>query len=60
LRRQGAALDALTGRERAAVLDCACGIGTQALGLALRGHRVVGTDVSARAVVRAGGNCPSP
>ncbi|MEU8968786.1 class I SAM-dependent methyltransferase [Streptomyces monashensis] len=54
LRRQGAALDALIGRERAAVLDCACGIGTQALGLALRGHRVVGTDVSARAVARAG------
>ncbi|MFJ8695259.1 class I SAM-dependent methyltransferase [Streptomyces roseolilacinus] len=25
--------------------DCACGIGTQALGLAARGHRVTGTDL---------------
>ncbi|WEO97722.1 class I SAM-dependent methyltransferase [Streptomyces sp. FXJ1.172] len=53
VRRQGAALDALIGRAGAAVLDCACGIGTQALGLALRGHRVVGTDLSAGAVARA-------
>lgn len=28
------------------VLDCACGIGTQAIGLALHGHRVHGTDLS--------------
>ena len=35
------------------VLDCSCGIGTQAVGLALRGHRVVGTDLSARAAARA-------
>jgi SAM-dependent methyltransferase len=37
----------------AAVLDCACGIGTQALPLAAAGYRVVGTDVSAAAVRRA-------
>jgi SAM-dependent methyltransferase len=36
-----------------AVLDCCCGIGTQAIGLALRGHRVVARDVSPRAVERA-------
>jgi SAM-dependent methyltransferase len=36
-----------------AVLDCACGIGTQALGLAIRGHRVHGTDISSEAVERA-------
>ncbi len=30
------------------VLDCACGIGTQALGLAALGYEVTGTDVSAR------------
>ncbi|MGW2643683.1 class I SAM-dependent methyltransferase [Streptomyces sp. NPDC001393] len=54
VRRQGAGLDALLGRERAAVLDCSCGIGTQAIGLALRGHRVVGTDLSVRAAARAG------
>ncbi|GHA85469.1 class I SAM-dependent methyltransferase [Streptomyces termitum] len=53
LRRQGAALDALVGPEPATVLDCSCGIGTQAVGLALRGHRVVGTDLSPRAAARA-------
>ncbi|MEU6771528.1 class I SAM-dependent methyltransferase [Streptomyces sp. NPDC046759] len=53
VRRQGAALDARLGRAGAAVLDCSCGIGTQAVGLALRGHRVVGTDLSARAAARA-------
>ncbi|MFI6353560.1 methyltransferase domain-containing protein [Streptomyces sp. NPDC050743] len=53
LRRQGAALDALVGRAGAAVLDCSCGIGTQAIGLALRGHRMVGTDLSVRAAARA-------
>jgi SAM-dependent methyltransferase len=54
--RQGAALERLI---RAAVpgatsvLDCACGIGTQAIGLALRGFDVHGTDVSSGAVARA-------
>ena len=37
----------------AAVLDCACGIGTQALGLAKLGFRVTGSDVSAGAIERA-------
>ncbi|MEU9044258.1 MULTISPECIES: class I SAM-dependent methyltransferase [unclassified Kitasatospora] len=63
--RQGAALDALI-RERlgdglrerlgdraAEVLDCACGIGTQAIGLAGLGHRVTGTDISPVASHRA-------
>ncbi|MGY5060876.1 hypothetical protein ACWDFR_43675 [Streptomyces sp. 900105755] len=31
------------------MLDCSCGIGTRAIGLALRGHRVTGTDLSVRA-----------
>lgn len=56
IRRQGDALHALmasTGQDRAAVLDCSCGIGTQAIGLALHGHRVVGTDLSPRAAGRA-------
>jgi len=35
------------------VLDCSCGIGTQAIGLALAGHRVVGSDVSPVAAARA-------
>ncbi|MDG4858985.1 class I SAM-dependent methyltransferase [Streptomyces sp. T-3] len=34
---------------------CACGIGTQALGLALRGHRVTGTDLSPAAAARVRG-----
>jgi glycine/sarcosine N-methyltransferase len=35
------------------ILDCACGIGTQALGLAKRGHRITGCDLSPAAVGRA-------
>ncbi|MGW2815942.1 class I SAM-dependent methyltransferase [Streptomyces sp. NPDC001415] len=55
--RQGRALDAMIraglGLDSARVLDCSCGIGTQAIGLGLRGHRVTGTDISAGAVTRA-------
>ena len=40
------------GRD-AALLDCACGIGTQALGLAHLGYHVTGTDISANAIARA-------
>lgn len=36
------------------ILDCACGIGTQALGLAGRGYTVHATDISAAALSRAG------
>ncbi|MFJ7205748.1 class I SAM-dependent methyltransferase [Streptomyces sp. NPDC098789] len=53
IRRQGEPLDALIGPDRARVLDCSCGIGTQAIGLALRGHHVTGTDLSPRATARA-------
>ena len=28
------------------ILDCACGIGTQAIGLALLGYNVTGSDIS--------------
>lgn len=37
----------------ASVLDCTCGIGTQALPLALLGYRVIGSDISERAIERA-------
>lgn len=37
----------------ASVLDCTCGIGTQAIGLALHGYRVHATDLSPVAVARA-------
>ncbi len=46
MRRHGNALDALIGDDRVEVLDCSCGIGTQAIGLAMRGYRVTGTDLS--------------
>ncbi|MBD0841850.1 class I SAM-dependent methyltransferase [Streptomyces sp. TRM68416] len=56
-RRQGVVLDglltSLLGAGPHAVLDCSCGIGTQAIGLARRGHRVVGSDLSPRAAARA-------
>ncbi|MFD7093859.1 class I SAM-dependent methyltransferase [Streptomyces xanthophaeus] len=55
--RQGRALDALLtaglGPGPHAVLDSACGIGTQALGLAALGHRVTGADLSPVSVTRA-------
>ncbi|MCC9310911.1 class I SAM-dependent methyltransferase [Kitasatospora sp. RB6PN24] len=35
------------------VLDCSCGIGTQAIGLTLAGHKVVGSDLSPVAAARA-------
>src|SRR4051812_6471810 len=57
VRRQGTILDRLiSGQIGAAphtVLDCSCGIGTQAIGLALRGYQVHGTDISSAAVERA-------
>lgn len=42
------------GDGRLSILDVACGIGTQALGLAALGHRVTASDLSAGAVKRAG------
>ncbi|MGD0628463.1 MAG: methyltransferase domain-containing protein [Terracidiphilus sp.] len=35
------------------ILDCACGIGTQSIGLAMLGHQVVASDLCAAAVLRA-------
>lgn len=35
------------------ILDCSCGIGTQAIGLALEGFDVTGTDLSPKSVARA-------
>lgn len=40
-------------RPPARVLDCTCGIGTQALPLARSGYLVTGTDISSEAVARA-------
>jgi 2-polyprenyl-3-methyl-5-hydroxy-6-metoxy-1,4-benzoquinol methylase len=57
VRQQGVVLDRLitaasAGRARS-VLDCSCGIGTQALGLAAHGYRVHATDLSPGAIARA-------
>jgi SAM-dependent methyltransferase len=57
IRRQAEALDGVIrerwGDGRLSILDAACGIGTQALGLAALGHRVTASDVSAAGVERA-------
>jgi 2-polyprenyl-3-methyl-5-hydroxy-6-metoxy-1,4-benzoquinol methylase len=49
----GPILERHTGKTSAYVLDCACGIGTQTIGLAQRGHIVAGSDLSRSAVARA-------
>ncbi len=46
-------LEARLGGGPRRILDCACGIGTQAIGLARHGHQVVGLDLSPAAVERA-------
>ena len=55
--RQGEVLDRLiqesVGPGGKRILDCSCGIGTQAIGLALRGHAVTAVDISRQAVARA-------
>src|SRR5262245_26072772 len=57
IRRQADALGSILrehwGEGRLRVLDVACGIGTQALGLAGLGHDVTATDLSPAAVARA-------
>ena len=55
--RQSYVLDRLIQRESSAnaslVLDCSCGIGTQAIGLAQRGYEVFASDLSSKAIARA-------
>jgi SAM-dependent methyltransferase len=57
IERQAAALDSIIrerwGERKLAILDVACGIGTQALGLAQFGHTVTGLDLSGPAIERA-------
>ena len=57
VRRQSEVLDAFirsqAGGQARSVLDCACGIGTQAIALAMRGYKVHATDFSASSVERA-------
>ncbi|MFD0710780.1 class I SAM-dependent methyltransferase [Paenibacillus sp. GCM10027626] len=58
--RQGETLDTViqskfpaSAADRLSLLDCSCGIGTQAIGLAQRGYNVSATDISAESVQRA-------
>ena len=55
--RQAGVLEAVIkaryGRSPFQLHDCACGIGTQAIGLAALGHQVSGSDLSGAAVRRA-------
>jgi glycine/sarcosine N-methyltransferase len=58
VQRQAVVLSSILQRKcgltsAARILDCACGIGTQALGIARLGFRVSGCDVSPAAVQRA-------
>lgn len=56
IRRQGQQLSAILRDEwpsYASVLDVSCGIGTQAIALAMQGYRVRGSDISRQAVERA-------
>jgi glycine/sarcosine N-methyltransferase len=57
LRWQGEVLERLIRAEMGpgplSVLDCSAGIGTQSIGLALRGYRVHATDLSGKAIERA-------
>ena len=57
IERQASVLDQLIQCESSAsasiVLDCSCGIGTQAIGLAQRGYNVFASDLSPGAVARA-------
>jgi glycine/sarcosine N-methyltransferase len=61
--RQAEALDGVIGDGLGPgpkrILDCSCGIGTQALGLARRGHDLTGVDLSPGAVERARGEAAS-
>ena len=53
MRAQGEMLHRLLGGQRLRVLDVSCGMGTQAIGLALQGHLVAGRDASPALVARA-------
>jgi glycine/sarcosine N-methyltransferase len=57
---QARALHQMLSRWRpgpADIADVACGIGTQMIGLAALGHRVLGCDLSGSAVTRARREC---
>lgn len=50
---QGKIISELIGQPPLSILDCSCGIGTQAIGLALQGYKVHATDISPKEVEQA-------
>ena len=56
VRRQGQTLDRFIKTQfnptPMSLLDCSCGIGTQAIGLALHGYKILATDLVPSAVDR--------
>ncbi len=53
VKRQGKIISELLGEAPLTILDCSCGIGTQAIGLALEGYKVHATDISSKEVEKA-------
>ena len=57
IKRQSSTLDQLircaSSASSPVILDCSCGIGTQAIGLAQRGYKVFASDLSPEAIARA-------
>jgi SAM-dependent methyltransferase len=53
VRGQGELIEGWLGAPPLRILDVACGMGTQAIGLALRGHEVVARDLSPALIERA-------
>lgn len=49
----GPLIESAAGPAPLRILDCACGIGTQSIGFARRGHAVTASDLSSAAVARA-------
>jgi ubiquinone/menaquinone biosynthesis C-methylase UbiE len=53
VKRQGKIISELIGKQPLSILDCSCGIGTQAIGLALEGYKVHATDISPKEIEQA-------
>jgi len=53
VKRQSLIIDKIINQPGATLLDCSCGIGTQAIGLALKGYKVHATDISSKEIENA-------
>jgi SAM-dependent methyltransferase len=57
MERQAKFIDSILKDQSLKILDCSCGIGTQAIGLALMGYDVTACDISQREIQIARENC---